>query len=114
KRRIVMPTVIGAIRDKWIQLGGATSFLGEPLTDETSTPDGVGRYNHFQGGSIYWTPATGAHEVHGAIRDKWESMGWERSWLGYPVTDEIDFPEGGRVNSFERGQIYWWPDTGPI
>jgi uncharacterized protein with LGFP repeats len=55
-----MPTVIGAIRDKWIQLGGATSFLGEPVTDESTPPDGVGRFNHFQGGNITWTQAGGA------------------------------------------------------
>ena len=54
-----------------VVLGWERSFLGYPLTDETATPDGVGRYNHFQGGSIYWTPATGAHEVHGAIRGQW-------------------------------------------
>jgi uncharacterized protein with LGFP repeats len=48
-----MPNVIGAIRDKWLALGGPSSFLGQPLTDELGTPDGVGRFNHFQGGSIY-------------------------------------------------------------
>ncbi|PSN14865.1 hypothetical protein C7293_09780 [filamentous cyanobacterium CCT1] len=109
-----MPSVIGAIRDKWLALGGESSFLGQPETDELTTPDGVGRFNHFQGGSIYWTPSTGAHEVHGAIRDKWAELGWERSWLGYPITDEIEFPEGGRVSSFQHGTIYWWPDTGAI
>src|SRR5262245_53087224 len=45
-----MPSVIGAIRDKWLALGGPQSFLGQPLTDESSTPDGIGRFNHFQGG----------------------------------------------------------------
>ena len=45
-------------------------FLHYPVTDETGTPDGVGRFNHFEGGSIYWTPGTGAKEVHGAIRDQ--------------------------------------------
>ncbi len=43
-------TVCGAIRDKWVSLGGENSFLGYPLTDETATPDGIGRYNHFQSG----------------------------------------------------------------
>jgi hypothetical protein len=82
-----MPSVIGAIRDKWLSLGGEGSFLGQPLTDELTTPDGVGRFNHFQGGSIYWTPNTGAFEVHGAIRDRWAELGWERSYLGYPTSD---------------------------
>lgn len=104
----------GAIRDKWAALGWERSLLGYPATDEMATPDGAGRYNHFQYGSIYWTPQTGAWEVHGAIRDKWAELGWERSFLGYPITDETDFPEGGRVSVFERGAIYWWPDTGAI
>jgi hypothetical protein len=109
-----MPSVIGAIRDKWLSLGGEGSFLGQPLTDELTTPDGVGRFNHFQGGSIYWTPNTGAFEVHGAIRDRWAELGWERSYLGYPTSDEVGFSEGGRANSFQNGGIYWWTDTGAI
>ena len=109
-----MPTVIGAIRDKWLALGGASSFLGEPLSDELPTIDGVGRFNRFQGGVIFWSPTTGAFEVHGAILEKWQSLGFERSFLGYPTTDEIEFSEGGRANIFQGGGIYWWADTGPI
>ncbi|MDF0650752.1 MAG: hypothetical protein P0121_04685 [Nitrospira sp.] len=105
--------VHGAIRGKWASLGWERSFLGYPLTDESTTPDGVGRYNHFQGGSIYWTPSTDAHEVHGAIRGKWASLGWERSFLGYPLTDESTTPDGvGRYNHFQGGSIYWTPSTG--
>jgi hypothetical protein len=82
--------VHGAIRDKYLALGAEASILGYPRTDETGTPDGVGRFNHFQGGSIYWTPGTSAHEVHGLIRDRWASLGWERNpQLGYQVTDEL-------------------------
>jgi uncharacterized protein with LGFP repeats len=104
--------VHGAIRHKWAQLGWETSFLGYPVTDETATPDGRGRFNHFQGGSIYWTPQTWAHEVHGAIRDKWALLGWER-FFGYPTTDETVTPDGiGRFNHFEGGSIYWTPQTG--
>ena len=105
--------VHGAIRGKWSSLGWERSFLGYPLTDETKTPDGIGRYNHLQGGSIYWTPSTNAHEVHGAIRGKWSSLGWERSFLGYPLTDETTTPDGiGRYNHFQGGSIYWTPSTG--
>lgn len=105
--------VHGAIRDKWAELGWERGFLGYPLIDETATPDGVGRFNHFQGGSIYWHPDTGAHEVHGAIRDKWEELGWERSALGYPTTDERPMPDGvGRFSDFQGGSIHWHPDTG--
>jgi uncharacterized protein with LGFP repeats len=105
--------VHGAIRDRWILLGAETGFLGYPITDESGTPDSVGRYNHFQNGSIYWTPGTGAHETHGAIRDKWATLGWERSVVGYPLTDETGAPDGvGRYNHFQTGSIYWTPRTG--
>lgn len=82
--------VHGAIRAKYLELGAEASFLGYPTTDETATPDGIGRFNHFQAGSIYWTPRTWAHEVHGLIRNFWAQQGWERNpQLGYPITDEL-------------------------
>jgi uncharacterized protein with LGFP repeats len=104
--------VHGAIRVKWAQLRGHRGFLGYPTTDETGTPDGRGRFNHFEHGSIYWTPQTGAHEVHGAILGLWASMGFERSKLHYPVSDEMDMP-GGRRSRFEGGAIRWTPTGGP-
>lgn len=103
----------GAIYGKWASMGWERGLLGYPLTNETGAPDGVGRYNHFQGGSIYWTPQTGANEVHGDIRGKWASMGWERGFLGYPLTDESGTPDGvGRYNHFQGGSVYWTPQTG--
>jgi len=105
--------VQGLIRDKWVQLGEYGGFLGFPTTDELIAPDGVGRFNHFQGGSIYWTPNTGAFEVHGPIRDKWAQLGWEKSILGYPIGDQATTPDGiGRYHSFQGGSIYWTPNTG--
>lgn len=105
--------VHGDIRVKWAQLGGVRGFLGFPVTDELGTPDGRGRFNHFQAGSIYWTPRTKAHEVHGAIRERWKEMGWERSRLGYPTSDEKPVPGGpGRFSEFEGGAIFWTPNGG--
>jgi uncharacterized protein with LGFP repeats len=106
-------TVYGTMKEKWINLGGEKGFLGFPTSDELGTPDGIGRYNYFQAGLIYWTPDTGAHEVHGDIAGKWDSLGRERSYLGYPVTDECETPDTiGRYNHFQGGSIYWTPDTG--
>ena len=65
------------ISDKYAQLGGAGGFLGQPTIAETPTPDGVGRYRHYEGGSIYWHPRTGAHEVHGLIGQRWAELNWE-------------------------------------
>jgi uncharacterized protein with LGFP repeats len=46
------------VSDKYAQLGGATGFLGQPIIAETWTPDGEGRYRHYEGGSVYWHPRT--------------------------------------------------------
>lgn len=106
--------VYGDILKRYLAYGGPEGGLGYPITDETGCPDGIGRYNHFERGSIYWSPTTGAHIVYGAIRDRWAAMGWEKSYLGYPLSDEQPFDEGGRATQFQGGQIYWWPDTGAI
>jgi hypothetical protein len=106
--------VYGAIGMKYIALGGEGGFLGRPLTNETGTPDRVGRYNHFAGGSIYWSPATGAHVIYGAIRDKWASLGWERGALGYPTSDEMPGGADARLNTFQNGQITWTPLAGAV
>lgn len=100
----------GGINAKFNSLGGA-SYFGLPTTDETATPDGAGRYNHFQtigpaGGAVAaidWTPATGAHAVTGAIAAEFAKSGWEA--LGEAITDEIDianFTYFGAYNQFER------------
>jgi hypothetical protein len=106
-------SVRGAIRSTWAALGWETHVLGYPRTDETPTRDGVGRFNHFVGGSIYWHPSTGAHAVWGAIGAKWSALGWETGPLGYPRTDEVSTRDGiGRYNDFVGGSIYWHPSTG--
>jgi len=106
-------SIQGAIRDKWAQDQWETGFLGYPLTDERTTPDGIGRYNDLQGGSLYWTPATGAHSVQGAIRDSWVAQGWERGPLGYPTSDEYTVP-GGRQSDFQGGTLFWDASTGLV
>jgi len=71
----------------------------------------VGRFNHFQGGSIYWTPSTNAHEVHGPIRSRWFQEGSERGALGYPTSD-VNTISGGQRSEFQRGAIEWDRVTG--
>jgi peptidoglycan/xylan/chitin deacetylase (PgdA/CDA1 family) len=103
--------VRGSILTKYRSLGTVMSLLRFPTTDERGCLDRVGRYNHFQGGSIYWTSGTGAHEVHGGIGAKWASLGWERGLLRYPVSDEVAVT-GGRASQFQGGNIYWSQATG--
>ena len=104
--------VHGAIRDHWQALGGADGFLGYPLTDETlvlDTGTEIGRMNLFQGGSIYWSPASGAWEVHGDLRRAWlERYGGPTGALGWPVSDETSSPSGSlRYNDFANGCLAW-------
>jgi len=101
---------MSAIDDKRAQL----PWLGNPKDEgagaqEGPMPDGRGRTRDYDNGTIYWTPQTGAHEVHGDIR----ICHARHAWLGYPLTDETGTPDlTGRFNHFEHGSIYWTPQTG--
>jgi hypothetical protein len=113
--QVVVHEVHGDILTNYFfHVGGPGGPLGYPLTDESGTPDGVGRFNHFQNGSIYWTPTTGAVEVHGAIYDRWASLGWEKSYMGHPIRDEHDCGDGARCSTFQHGWIRWTPTAGAI
>lgn len=101
--------VHGDIGAKYNAFGAGNGILGLPTTDESGTPDQIGRFNHFQGGSIYWTINTGPMVVRGAIRDLWASQGWETNErFAYPVADH--FTKNGNPpqfwGGFQNGAIY--------
>ncbi len=105
--------IYGEIRKKWAAYGYERG-LGYPTNDEDGTPDGVGRFNHFSlGHSIYFTNATGAHVVKGEIRKRWAALGWERSYLRYPTTDEY-VTNGVYRSDFQGGYITFTPATGAV
>ena len=70
-----------------------------------------GRFQYFEDGLFLWTPATGAHAIHGAILAHFESSGREAA-LGYPTTDEQAHGSNGRKQQFERRTLYWTPERG--
>jgi len=103
----------GDIFARYSALGAETSPLGLPTTGVIDTADGVGGVTRFQRGSIAGHDGTGTREVHGAINDKWLALGAEQGLLGFPLTDEQGAADGtGRFNDFQRGAIYWHPETG--
>lgn len=125
--------VKGAIRDRWAAEGWEAGHLGYPTSVEFCGLRAAGCFQRFQGGSIYWSPGTGAHFVKGAIRDRWGSLGWESlrtpagppqgiteiwraRWghdLGYPTSGEFcGLIRRGCFQNFERGRIYFSPATG--
>lgn len=111
----------GSIRDKWLEpLSGLVAEWGPlkyPTTRETAARK-PGRFNHFEGGSIYWSSNTGAHRIWGQIRDIWSAADWEAGRYGFPTTDEFncatadDSDEevddyGAFGQRFEDGWIVW-------
>jgi uncharacterized protein with LGFP repeats len=80
--------------EKYAQLVGEIKQLFGRETENGAGRDG-GCYRHYENGSIYWSPKSGANEVHGDIRAKWASLGWELGFLGYPPqTDQSATPDG--------------------
>ncbi|MGO4205327.1 hypothetical protein AB4Z09_27030 [Rhodococcus sp. TAF43] len=103
-----LSVINGLIRDKWNTLGAQTpgSLLGYPTSDEKTLPDGAGRMNRFERGVIYWSPATGAHPVIGAIFSQWASAGYETSSWGYPIAGQLSSSSGVDEQQFQNGRIY--------
>lgn len=105
--------VAGRIGGTYAGVGGPDSPLGLPTGGERGLPDNRGRMQTFEHGSIYWTPATGAQVVRGAILDAWGKQGFEGGPAGYPVAAEAPTPSReGSVQSFEHGPIFYSAATG--
>ncbi len=105
--------VLGSIRDTWLAAGGPTGFLGFPTTSDTPVP-GKGAYVRFQGGDVYWSPATGTRIVRGEILNAWLAAGGATGYLGFPTTSDAPTPGGGGYFvRFQGGDVYWSAATGP-
>ncbi|MDN6794640.1 MAG: hypothetical protein L0L69_06220 [Propionibacterium sp.] len=98
-----------AITAKWQSLGGARGSLGSAT--ESPRSEGAGVRQSFQGGTIYWTQAAGAHPVWGGIYWNWQARGGQTGSMGYPTTDEIK-SGNGVYQKFQGGTIYWTQATG--
>ena len=103
--------LFGAINARYNELDGPAGWLGFPTSPEQTTPDGAGRYVHFENGSIYFSPATGAHAIPRAVFDEWATIGWETGDLGYP-TGSARQVAGGTVQQFQGGYIAVDPQGG--
>ncbi|WP_269076569.1 L,D-transpeptidase family protein [Arthrobacter antioxidans] len=96
----------GDIGARHQNLGAHTGYLGYPLEAEVCGQRNGGCYQRFQGGVIFWSPATGSQPVRGGMKTRYESLGRHLSYLGYPQTPERC--EGGEcVQPFQGGYISW-------
>jgi uncharacterized protein with LGFP repeats len=103
--------VKGAILGRYEANGRNAGFLGWPRTDETCVPGGC--FTSFDGGHIFWSPATGARTIKGAIYDRWVAGGREAGPLGWPTSDETCV-NGGCTNRFQGGALSWTPAAGVL
>ncbi|MUM26160.1 hypothetical protein [Mycolicibacterium sp. CBMA 295] len=100
----------GAILEKYQSLGGpADGDLGFPTIDE-----GAGRAPDSRNSTlsapdkpvIFWTPATGARVVRGAVNAAWDKLGGSAGVLGVPAEDE-SFDGDVSSQKFTGGEISW-------
>ena len=103
--------VRGGILATWLQTGGPGGPLGYPTTSDAPAAGG-GFFVDFQGGSVYWSAATGTQVVRGGIKDTWLATGGPAGPLGYPTTSDAPAAGGGYAVAFQGGSIYWSAATG--
>ena len=96
--------VTGAVRTRYLAAGAARGPLGYPTIDTACVASGCGQ--HFAGGSIYWSSATGSRVVAGKIRARWLTLGGAQGRLGYPATEQQAI-SGGITQRFQHGTLTW-------
>ncbi|NLT53178.1 MAG: prolyl oligopeptidase family serine peptidase [Actinomycetales bacterium] len=85
--------------------------LGPCLTGEYDVKGG--KATDFRFGRVFWSQATDAHSVVGAIGAAYQAEGGPDGTLALPTSDETVTPDGkGRFSTFQNGVIYWSPTTG--
>ncbi len=105
--------VSGGVGDRWVRLGAERSYLLYPTAAEVRGLKNGGAYQQFQTGRIYWSAATGAWDVSGAISERWIGLGAEKSLFGYPKGAETrGLKNSGSYQQFQIGRIYWSAATG--
>lgn len=107
-----------AMMAAWDKAGGDTSPLGARKGDVY--PVGDGFVLDFDGGKMFFTPATGAKFAYGPVLDKYEQLGGPAgSDLGFPAINEVPGLSGpdSRVVTFsasDKPVIFWTPEHGPF
>lgn len=96
-----------ALAGAWVEAGAEDGALRYPDTDVFCGLRDGGCGQHFVGGSVYRSAATGAVAVPDRVRSTWADTGWEQGPLGYPTAaPECGLKYGTCLQRFERGSVY--------
>jgi len=105
-----VPSPDSGIIRYWKAAGGLSSGLGAVTSTEYAVPGGVAQ--DFAGGRVFWSVATGARSMIGAILARFVELNGTASALGFPTADERPARGGGAYSQFQRGKILWHPNAG--
>jgi hypothetical protein len=100
---------------KWMESGGLQG-LGAVLANAAPMPDGLGSYQEFLNGTIFYSPDFGASLISRPLYEKLNSPSvanaqtatgqFIRDYLGYPTGDSFPTVEGsGQAAFFETGML---------
>ena len=95
--------------------GGPQGTLGDEQGAQYKVGDGVAQ--NFAGGTIFYSPATGAHAITGDVLAKYRAAGGPQGDLGFPASNETDggISPTSRIATFaaaDNPAIYWTPEHG--
>lgn len=103
----------GRIGGLYESKGSAAGPLGLPTGPERALPNGLGRYQNFKNGIVYWSAQTGAASVRGAIKEGYAKQGFEKGPLRLPTGEERKTPKKeGAVQAFQGGVMLFSATTG--
>ncbi|MDL9980310.1 LGFP repeat-containing protein [Microbacterium sp. ASV49] len=85
-------------------------WMGYPISGTNCGLTAGGCYQVFEGGTVFWSPATGSHSMSPKIGQKYGTLNAEWGPLGYPVSDvDCGLQGGGCGMNFQQGAIYTSP-----
>ncbi|MBC7592033.1 MAG: hypothetical protein H7226_13455 [Salinibacterium sp.] len=99
-------TLLGGVRDYFNATGSLAGPLRWPTSSEACDGSRVCKQT-FQGGAIYWSPATSGRHVLTPFLAAYQASGETSGSLGWPITGTVPIAArgGGAVQAFDRGAI---------
>ena len=96
--------VYGGMLATYLANGGPSGLLGAPTGDEVADGKG-GASQSFEGGTTFWSSATGGRTVMNPIRSIYVAAGGPTGTYGYPVGEASTFGTDGVSQQFQNGMI---------